>query len=170
MYAPDEVRELELSYRMYVEGYDREIDDRPPLDEIAWREAYGEDVLREARERGDLRRQPEPGEYGYEEPHEDLLNELQGKFSQAIEHLQARADLLDRLRVESHLNVKRDELTEAELEEAWDRYFLDPDSGWGWEAEVDYSETGGEIAGLNWAADMLQILAHGGTPAQGAES
>jgi hypothetical protein len=48
------VRELVTSYELYVSAYDRSLDDRPPLDFGEWAEMYGPDVLREARERGDL--------------------------------------------------------------------------------------------------------------------
>jgi len=111
----------------------------------------------------------EPGEYGYEEPHEDQLNELQAKLAEAITAIQERIELLAQERIESHLGLNKAEverMTEGELEEAWDTYYLAHDSGWGWEAEADWQDTEGQIQGLKWAADVLQILAHGEKPAE----
>jgi hypothetical protein len=50
----EEMRELEISWRLYFSAYDRTIDATPPLEFFPWMETYGEEILSEARKYGRL--------------------------------------------------------------------------------------------------------------------
>ena len=53
MYSIRETAWLDMSYQMYLDAYDREVDDKPPLSRNEWERAYGEASLKDLRAYGE---------------------------------------------------------------------------------------------------------------------
>jgi hypothetical protein len=113
--------------------------------------------------------QPEPGEYGYEEPalHREHLTIDAKDAITRIQNIRDETALAQvRWYVEYCIGLDAtgktyDELDALRTEDDWASYN-------GYEAAETEENFCGQIDAFNRVLDVLQILAHGGTPEQGS--